>query len=31
MFDYMIRFERIRNQEETGWVVGSREWQRRLS
>ena len=31
VFDYMIRFERIRNQEETGWVVGSREWERRLS
>ena len=29
--DYMIRFERIRNQEETGWVAQSREWQRRLS
>ena len=31
LFDYMIGFERIRNQEETGWVVGSREWERRLS
>ena len=31
VFDYMIRFERIRNQGETGWVVGSREWERRLS
>ena len=31
MFDYMIRFERIRNQEETGWVARSREWQRCLS
>jgi hypothetical protein len=31
VFDYMIRFERIRNQEETGWVARSREWQRRLS
>ena len=31
VFDYMIRFERIRNQEKTGWVVGSREWERRLS
>ena len=31
VFDYMIRFERIRNQEETGWVAQSREWQRRLS
>ena len=31
LFDYMIEFERILNQEETGWVVGSREWQRRLS
>ena len=30
VFDYMIRFERIRNQEETGWVARSREWQRRL-
>ena len=30
VFDYMIRFERIRNQEETGWVAQSREWQRRL-
>ena len=31
VFDYMIRFERIRNPEETGWVARSREWQRRLS
>ena len=31
VFDYMIRFEKIRNQEETGWVAQSREWQRRLS
>ena len=31
VFDYMIRFERIRNQEKTGWVAQSREWQRRLS
>ena len=31
VFDYMIRFERIRNQGKTGWVVGSREWERRLS
>ena len=31
VFDYMIRFERIRNQEETGWVARSREWQRCLS
>ena len=31
LFDYMIGFERIRNQEETGWVAQSREWQRRLS
>ena len=31
MFDYMIRFERIRNQEETGWVARSRKWQRCLS
>ena len=30
VFDYMIRFERIRNQEETGWVARSREWQRCL-
>ena len=30
VFDYMIRFERIRNQEETGWLARSREWQRRL-
>ena len=30
VFDYMIRFERILNQEETGWVAGSREWQSRL-
>ena len=30
VFDYMIRFERIRNPEETGWVARSREWQRRL-
>ena len=26
VFDYMIRFERIRNQGETGWVAQSREW-----
>ena len=31
VFDYMIRFERIRNQEETGWVARSHEWQRCLS
>ena len=31
VFDYMIRFERIRNQEATGWVARSREWERRLS
>ena len=31
VFDYMIRFERIRNPEETGWVARSREWERRLS
>ena len=31
VFDYMIRFERILNQEETGWVARSREWERRLS
>ena len=30
VFDYMIRFKRIRNQEKTGWVARSREWQRRL-
>ena len=30
VFDYMIRFERILNQEETGWVARSREWQGRL-
>ena len=30
VFDYMIRFERIRNQGKTGWVARSREWQRRL-
>ena len=31
VFDYMIRFKRIRNQEETGWLARSREWERRLS
>ena len=31
VFDYMIRFERIRNQEKTGWVAGSRKWELRLS
>ena len=30
VFDYMITFERILNQEETGWVARSREWERRL-
>ena len=31
VFDYMIRFEWILNQEETGWVARSREWKLRLS
>ena len=31
VFDYMIRFERIRNPAETGWVARSREWEGRLS
>ena len=31
VFDYMIRFERIRHPGEDGWVARSREWQRRLS
>ena len=31
VFDYMIRFERIRHPGEGGWVARSREWQRRLS
>ena len=31
MFDYMIRFERIRNQGKTGWVARSSEWEGPLS
>ena len=31
VFDYMIRFERIRHPGEDGWVARSRKWQRCLS
>ena len=31
VFDYMIKFARIRNQGKTGWVARSRGWERRLS
>ncbi len=30
LFDYKVRFERIRQQEQTGWRQHQREWQRRL-
>ena len=30
LFDYKVRFERIRQQEQTGWRQQQREWQRRL-
>ncbi len=31
LFDYQVRFERIRRQEQTGWRKQQREWQRRLN
>ena len=31
MFDYKVRFERIRNQETSGWRQEQREWQKLLS
>lgn len=31
LFDYKVRFERIRQQEQTGWRQQQREWQRRLT
>ena len=31
LFDYWVRFERIREQERTGWKQRQREWQRRLA
>ena len=31
LFDYQVRFERIRQQERTGWRQQQREWQRRLN
>ena len=31
MFDYKVRFERIRQQERTGWRQQQREWQHRLT
>ena len=31
MFDYKVRFERIRNQETKGWRQERRKWQSLLS
>ncbi len=31
LFDYKIRFNRIRNQRESGWRYWQQEWQRRLT
>ena len=31
MFDYKIRFERIREQERSGWPFWQQEWQRRMA
>ena len=31
MFDYKVRFERVREQDRSGWRHWQREWQRRMT
>ena len=31
MFDYKVRFERIREQERSGWKHWQLEWERRMT